>query len=281
MNIFIASFFGFALGVGVSYLGLKFLMAHGLRAVAMGHPAGAEVMAKMAESSCWAHAGMLDENGYTSAAAFMVMAASGASITQDQHLLPAKKIVLALRKKYEPVVNQGNLPFPLPGNTLVCSEHGESLWAGHIQCLRCLRTYEKDSEAPRMCECGYRLLPQLDGQRPLPSSGNRLCRHCVPDSDPEIIDVEPPSEEALQTPVFDYPMVGLWRWGACERCGAEIHLRFGDVREVQAPPPSVCPACLHGAKPERDAIPLPPSSTQPILPPPPATADTLRRKRGH
>ncbi len=259
MNALLASFIGFVVGgVLVWFVLVRLLWPAGFRMLAQGHPESAEHMGSMARLTCWSHAGMLDEQGYTAAAAFMILAGRSAKYHPEKHLGPSGTVQKRLSAKYEPVVKQGNLMFPNPANAVNCHEHGESPWAGHIQCSRCLKMYESADTAPQTCACGWRLLPESRGRLPLASTGGRICRHCFEDGLEEPTRIDPPTPAQLETPVFELPMEGLYCFGECPNCEAELYLRFGDSNDVQGYPPSECPVCLFspGAPAEREPIPL-------------------------
>lgn len=250
MNVLLASFIAFCAGAGLMYLAWKHLGRLGLQAMASGHPAAEEMLGTFARSSCWAHAGMLDENGFQSAAAFLILMGRTAKGHADAHVHPSGMVEKQLREKYDLVVHQGNLCFPNPGDAVECPQHGESLWAGHMQCSRCLRVYHQD-DAPALCECQWPLLPRFEGLKViLPATGNRICKHCFEEGGFEPADVDPPTPAQLEAPVLDFPVKGITECGRCRRCDAELYIRFGDVRQILGVP-SACLACGHS---EADAV---------------------------
>lgn len=67
--------------------------------------------------------------------------------------------------------------------TVDCATHGRKAWRGDVICTNCNRLYQTEEPtqpryAPRVCECGVRLMPGRGKNKTAEFSARMVCRPC-------------------------------------------------------------------------------------------------------
>lgn len=259
-QIAIAMIVGLALGALATYITARIyggMMRNSLKLV-MDSKAAEPANRAWAFLTCMAHASILDSFGHCEAAAVLTMVAHRYSRFQPlDHLIAPRARVDFLTNKYNAFIRQGNVAFMSVADPVIgCEHHGESLWAGHVQCQRCRRRYETtglvdDQElGPEICECGHRLLCDPDGPT-LQVSANQICKHCYEENKNDThLDVPPPPDGERDVPIQVLPE--LFEWCKCANCMASFFVRFGGEERWKPDPFETCPACRYGAEEPED-----------------------------
>ncbi len=257
------SVLGFLVGVGLTYALIRAfggVTYFGVKAIMEGN-SSVEHARSLAHSTCMAHASWLDQLGNPEAAGLLVLLTSRGIAEPTKFFMVTHQEEKRLLDKYSKFLFQGTLLGGHRPEALQCDIHGESLWGGHIECLRCKRVFELENTktnatpmtnaAPEICPCSFRLLPPSKEEAiSTPSTGKTICKHCYKDR-VEDNDTQPVLKAEPEDPLQLQPAMIFW--GGCPNCEAESYLRYGPG---ERPPlqfhPDACPVCGHTAEDEED-----------------------------